>query len=107
MVRSEAGGAIGGKPLLGKFFGNLQPIDLVVYAAANDVIVQRDSAGAIGEGRIVRGWHEIGVVLQSDIQIFDLGRPITNQRRFHSAAGGPARNGRGIPDQTRCCRWRW
>jgi len=30
----------------------------VVYAGADDVIVQRYSAGAIGDVRIVRGRHE-------------------------------------------------
>ena len=45
-------------------FDKLQPSELVVYAAANDVVVQWYAAGPIVGQRIVRGRHEIGVILQ-------------------------------------------
>ncbi len=76
--------------LLGKLFGNLQPIDLIVYATANDVAVERHSAGPIGDVWIVRSRHEITVVLQSDIEIFELGRPVGGDRRLNPTANGPA-----------------
>jgi hypothetical protein len=47
----------------------LEPTELVVYAAGDDVVVQRYATGPIGDVRIVRGRHEIAVVLQSDIEI--------------------------------------
>src|SRR6516225_1764024 len=64
------------------------PRQLVVHPDANDVVVEVQAliAGKCRAGR--RG--EIGFVLQSDVEIFNLRRPILAELDLDAAARGPA-----------------
>src|SRR5262249_59087639 len=64
------------------------PRQFVVHPDADDVIVQVQSliAGKDRAGRRV----EVGFVLQADVEIFDLRRPILIELDLEAAARGPA-----------------
>src|SRR6266852_5795402 len=64
------------------------PGQLVVHADANDVVVEAHAL--IARKRQARRRVEIGFVLQSDVQIFNLRRPVAVELDLDAAARGPA-----------------
>src|SRR5215475_1573278 len=63
------------------------PGQLVVHADADDVIVEVNAL--IARKRHAGRRIEIGFVLQSDIEIFDLGRPVRRELDLDATARGP------------------
>src|SRR5262245_40041197 len=64
------------------------PRQLIVHAHAHDVVVEVDAL--IARQRQARRRIEIGFVLQSDVEIFELGRPVPAELDLEAGACGPA-----------------
>src|SRR5262249_31044180 len=64
------------------------PGQLVVHPDANDVVVSVQPL--IARKYRARRRGEIGFVLQSDVEIFNLRRPVLTELDLHAAARGPA-----------------
>src|SRR5262249_11611586 len=64
------------------------PGQLVVHTHAHDVVVEIDAL--IAWQRQARRRIEIGFVLQSDVEIFELGRPVAAELELDAGARGPA-----------------